>query len=262
MMKSVGLAAIAAISIGTTAQAQSQCDGYIGQTVAPKTLDQALLSLNAPAPKGEFETTAAYQARVASAGNNGPLVISKKMEDPKYLEYDADQQVFKVQKYLFDNTNWPAWEAFYHAKNGVKASTSSGSNLDIVISSNDTPTGTYQAQNGFGARTTVTKITRTIKVIFQGEGRYGEDLFLTKEPALGTIPMSVDQARTFRQLAKIAFVVVPTAPYVTRANYLWGETTIDSPTEMRINAIVLNADIQCALLTDNLNKVLAAFPTR
>jgi hypothetical protein len=218
--------------------------------------------LKAPAPKGEFETTAAYQARVAASGQAGPLVISKRMEDPKYLEYDADQQAFKVQKYLFDNTNWPAWEAFYHAKNGVSASSSSDGNIDIVISSTDTPTGSYQAQNGFGARTTVTKITRTIKVIFQGEGRYGEDLFLTKSTVLGTIPMAVDQAKTFRQLAKIAFVVVPTAPYVTRASYLWGETTIDSPSEMRINAVILDADIQCALLTDNLNKVLAAYPTR
>lgn len=261
-MRTTSCLLIVGLFIGTAAQAQSQCDNYVGQVVTPKTLDQAILDLNAPAPKGEFETTAAYQSRIAAAGSGRSLIIGKRLEDPKYLEYDADQQVFKIQKYLFDNTNWPAWEAFYHAKNGVKASTMSSGNLDVVISSNDTPTGTYSAQNGFGARTTVTKITRTIKVIFEGEGRYGEDLFLTKETVLGTVPVNLEQAKSFRQQTKVAFVVIPKAPYVTRANYLWGETTIRNPTEMRVNAIVLNADFQCALLTDGLNKVLAAFPTR
>ncbi len=261
-MRTTSCVAIATLFIGTAAQAQIRCDSYVGQIVAPTTLDQAILALNAPAPKGEFETTSAYQSRIAAAGNSGPLVIGKKLEDPKYLEYNADLQLFSVQKYLFDNTNWPAWEAFYHAKNGVKASTMSSGNLDVVLSSSDTPTGTYSAQNGFGARTTVTKLTRTIKVIFEGEGRYGEDLFLTKETVLGTVPVNLEQAKTFRQQAKIAFVVVPKAPFVTRANYLWGETTIRNPTEVTVNAIVLNADFQCALLTDGINKVLAAFPTR
>jgi hypothetical protein len=38
MMKSVRLAAIATLFIGASAQAQSQCDSYIGKVVAPKHL--------------------------------------------------------------------------------------------------------------------------------------------------------------------------------------------------------------------------------
>src|SRR3546814_11168915 len=64
----------------------------------------------------EFETSDAYRARLAAAGGSGPLIISKKIEGAEYLAYNADLGAFEVKSYLFDNTNFSAWDTFYYAK--------------------------------------------------------------------------------------------------------------------------------------------------
>jgi hypothetical protein len=260
-MRAVMLFAFLA-SAPVAAQAQSSCASYMGTTVTPLTFDQAIASIKPVAPKGEFETTDAYQARLAAGGASGPLIISKKIEGAQYLTYNADKGAFEVQAYLFDNTNFSAWDAFYWAKASVKASTIG--NLDVSISSSEVATGTYSAQNGFGAKTTVTKITRTEKAIFDREtARYGEQLFVAnKDAVVGEVPMSVAEAQAFKPQAKIAFVVVPKLPYVVRANFPQGETTISNPTEVRVNSTILVADIQCGLLMNGTNRVIAAFQTR
>ncbi len=148
------------------AQAQSGCTAYTDTTVQPQTFDQAIASIKPVAPKDEFETSDAYRARLAAAGGSGPLIISKKIEGAEYLAYNADIGAFVVKSYLFDNTNFSAWDTFYYAKvESPKASTLS--NLDVTISSSEVTTGTYSAQNGFGAKATISKIARTEKAIFE-----------------------------------------------------------------------------------------------
>ncbi|MDZ3831938.1 MAG: hypothetical protein U0S50_09005 [Sphingopyxis sp.] len=245
------------------AHAQSSCDAYTGTTVQPQTFDQAIASIRPVAPKDEFETSDAYRARLAAAGGAGPLIISKKIEGAGYLAYNADKGAFEVKAYLFDNTNFNAWDAFYYAKvTDPKASTMS--NLDVVISSSDTVTGTYSAQNGFGAKTNVSKVTRIEKAIFESEpARYGEELFFqNKDAIVGEVPMSVAEAQAFKPQAKIAFVAVPKLPYVVRATFPTGKTTISNPTDLTVNSTILVADIQCGLLMNGTNKVVAAFKTR
>ncbi|KTE27489.1 hypothetical protein ATE69_05510 [Sphingopyxis sp. H071] len=251
------------VAAPAAAQAQSTCASYVGTTVAPLTFDQAVGSIKPVAPKGEFETSDAYQARLASSGGSGPLIISKKIEGAQYLAYNADAGAFEVKSYLFDNTNFSAWDTFYYAKvTSPKASTMG--NLDVTISSSEVETGTYSAQNGFGAKTTVTKITRTEKAIFEGEpARYNDNLFISdKDAVVGRVPMSVAEAQAFKPQAKIAIVAVPKLPYVVRATYPYGDTTISNPTDVTVNATVLVADIQCGLLMNGTNQVVAAFPTR
>ncbi|BAI95711.1 hypothetical protein Sj15T_00600 [Sphingobium sp. TA15] len=250
------------ISAPIAAHAQSSCASYTGTTVAPLSFDQAIASIKPVAPKGEFETTDAYQARLAAGAASGPLIISKKIEGAEYLSYNADKAAFEVKSYLFDNSNFSAWDTFYWAKSDVKASTIG--NLDVAISSSEVATGTYSAQNGFGARTTVTKLTRTEKAIFDREtASYGEQLFIANKDAIvGEVPMSVAEAQSFKPQAKIAFVVVPKLPYVVRANFPQGETTISNPTDVRVNSTVLVADIQCGLLMNGTNRVIASFQTR
>src|SRR3546814_1076633 len=104
----------------------------------------------------------------------------------------------------------------------------------VTISSSEVTTGTYSAQNGFGAKATISKITRTEKAIFEGEpARYGEELFIAnKGGVIGTVPMSVAEAQAFKPQAKIAFVVVPKLPNVVRATYPYGKTTISNPTDI------------------------------
>lgn len=127
-------------------------------TVSPSSFDKAIAGIKPFAPKREFETSDAYQAWLAASGASGPLIIAKAIEGAQYLRYNADIGAFEVPSYLFDNSNFSAWDAFYFAEVSSLEADSSG-NLDIAISSSEVATGTYSAQNGFGSRTTVTKIT-------------------------------------------------------------------------------------------------------
>lgn len=246
------------IMTGTTAHAQS-CDSYVGQTIAPKTFDQALASINPPAPKGEFEITATYQARTQNSGAV-KQIISKRMESPKYLEYDADKGAFTVLSYLFDNSNFPVWKTLYRAKAGLNANTSE--NRDVLISQSDAATGSYVGQNGFGAKAHISKITRTIKGIYEAPAGFNEGLFPDQHGVIGSIPMDAPHAMAFKQQAKIAFVVIPKLPYIVKAMFTDGDATIDDPRDIQINSTILIADIQCGLLTDGANKVVAAYTTR
>ena len=256
MIEMISIALMLSAAITTAAHAVT-CDSFVGQAVTSKSFDQAILAINAPAPKGEFETTAAYQVRIQGAASTGPLIISKRMEDPKYLEYDADRGAFKVFSYLFDNSNYPTWEALYTTP-GLDASTIS--NLDIQISTSDVVTGTYSAQNSYGARATITNITRTLKGVFERPAKsYAESLFPSKDAVVGYLPMSSAQAQAFRQAAKIAFVVVPKSPYVVRRTFQDGETTISNPTKITVNSTILIADIQCGLIINSDDHVVGAY---
>lgn len=244
---------------------QKQCDSYVGKIITPITFDQAVASLNIPKPKGEFETTAAYQARIVGAGATTPLIIGKQPESADYLEYDADRQAFAVKSFFFHNAILPAWETFYHAKNGVEAHAtySPFSNIHVVVSDIETATGSYLAQNGFGAKARVTNTTRTIKAVFERKSTdYKEDLFNSDDSEIGYVSVPISKAQAFKKQARSAFVVVIKEPYLTRASFAYGDVTINNPTDVRIDATVLHADIQCALLTDGSNKVLTAFATR
>jgi hypothetical protein len=261
-MRLFASACIVASTWASAATAQT-CSNYVGQVVAPKTFEQAIAAFGNVAPKGEFETTAQYQARIATGGAGGALIVAKKPEDAKYFEYDADNQVLNVKSYAFHNTNMGWWEAFYKAKPvGVMASASS--NLAIVVSQSEKPAGTYSAQNSYGASTTVTKINRTTYSIFESEAPLGDrNMFVgEKGGMLGSISMDIATAQRVKPALKIAFVVVPKAPYLVQGSQTVGKTTINNPTDVTEHFKIMIADMQCGLLTDGSDKVLAAYPIK
>ena len=260
-MKVLFAAGIAAVCLSGVAQAQT-CQSYVGQTITPKTFEQAIAGFGNVAPKGEFETTAQYQARIAAGGTGGPLFISKKPEDTKYFQYDADNQVLNIQSYALHNTNMGWWEAFYEAKPaGLKASTAS--NIAVVISQTDKPGGTYSAQNSYGASTTVTRIARTSYGIFERDSLSDWVIWQnSKSGHLGSIPMDIATAQQVKQTLKVAFVVVPKAPYLVQGTHSVGKTTISNPTDITETFKIMIADIQCGLVTDGTNKVLGGYAVK
>jgi hypothetical protein len=83
------------------------CERYVGQTVAPKPFDAAVARFANLTPKGEFETTAEYDARKTSVLGDAidTIVISKDPEDREFFEYNADTRKLTILSYVFDNTN-------------------------------------------------------------------------------------------------------------------------------------------------------------
>lgn len=261
-MKALHLSAAAAAAFVTSAAQGQTCASYIGQTITPKAFEQAIAALGNASPKGEFETTAQYQARIGG-GSTGPLIISKRPEDPKFFEYSADAQMLTIKSYAFHNTDAEWWGAFYQAKPaGITASTSF--NRAVVISQTKTPTGSYKAQNGFGASANVIKVNQVTNSIFETESPYRQWGIFAEENGgiVGSIPMDVETAQRLKPTLKIAFVAVPKPPFLVQGSQSVGETTISNPTDVTERFRILIADLQCGLLTDGTNKVLAAYPIK
>lgn len=264
------LLAIVVMNYATAAESDllpsERCSAYVGQKVAPKTFDDIARIYSSISPKDEFETTEKYQNRIesSSSDNREPIIVTKKIESLKYFPYDADRQILMVQSYAFDNTNFDAWSAFYYAKlQNLNANTRSN-NIDIVFSETDKESGAYIGQNSFGAKVRVTKTTRTTKALFQRKASFGENLFRNtdKDGVIGTIPMPPEDAKNIRSQLRIAFVIQPKLPFVVKSTYPFGEATISSPEEVKVEATVLIADVQCGLLMNGTGVVLGAYETQ
>jgi hypothetical protein len=149
---------------GVQAEPANTCLSYQDQIVQPITIDAALARFkNATLTKDEFETSAQFEARQRAAlGDHiSPQIISKEV-DPQYIQYNADTQDFVVQTYLFDNANISYSVLGYPGpiKTGLM------SNVDVVISETETPAGSYEASNAYGAKATVVKVDRVTKGIW------------------------------------------------------------------------------------------------
>lgn len=260
--------AIAMMLVPSMASAQS-CESYVGQTVTLNSFNVVAAAMKKmPAVKGEYETTAQYEARIAAARGSTPeTVILPGVFSPKYMTYDADAGVLKVQAYALRNINTSYGDVFgYGSPYYEKVKYSSLDNIDAVLSQKETPTGTYTASNAYGAKALVTKITRLDQAVFEGEADFRKgDLFVDQKPGvdaqLGTIAMTIPEAQAFKAGGKVAFVAKPKWPYYAEGKRTY-EPKIDSPTEVNNVIQVIVADIQCGLVLSPTNKVLAAYTTR
>ena len=264
----LGLLAIAGLAIPTVSSAQT-CETYVGQVVTLNSFDAVAESLNALSKeKGEYETTVEYEARIASVRGEIPeRVIILGIFSPDQVEYDADVGALKVSAYAMRNLNTSYRPVFgYGTPYDGQISYSLGSNRDVVVFQNETITGTYRASNAYGASTTVTEITRLQKAIFEAEERnYGDGLFVDQTEAtgawIGSVTMTIPEAKAIKSDGKVAFVVAPKWPYYAEGERRW-EPRIDRPRDIKNPIQVIVGDIQCGLLLTANDTVVSAFETR
>lgn len=263
---------ILATFASASANAQT-CESYAGQIIAPVSIETVIAATSKlPSQKDEFETTEQFNARLVSALGtvNGNYIVATKF-DPKYAVYDADTQRFKIESYALDNIN-ASWDGVFgygtphYGK--VKHSSVMGG-IDIVVSYSEATAGTYRGTNAFGASTTITKVRRVVKAIYDREAQYGETLFApapkrgeTSNTTIAELQADAMTAKTLKNSFKSAVVIVPKSPWYGQGKKDWGEPTLDNPQDVDETVIGVIADIQCALITDGSNKVLAAIPTR
>lgn len=269
------LATIGLAMQGTAGMAQS-CESYVGQSILPLTVSQASTRVPNFQPKGEFETTADFETRkkVAVSAAAGPLFISREPEDRKYFEYNADTQMLGIKKYVFADRLFEAWDAFYEVPSAkpLNVEASALRNLSPLISSKKIVTGSYEAQNSFGAKFNVTKVTEELEAIFErslaftpGGPLIGIDFFPAADKApyiIGYLNLSLAEAQRLKPLLKLAYLVEPKEPFIIKNSYSLGKVTLTNPIETTAKATVLIADIKCGLVTDDKNVVLGAYPTR
>ncbi len=241
----VAVCIVGAVLMTPGLAAAQTCGAYVGKTVAPVTFQRAISSLPSIALKGEYETTSQYEARTKAVGEVGPLIISKKLESPNFLEYDADKEKLSIFSGAFAGYGFDAQRATVYSPEFRAFKPDGGMTYHVNISP---------------------KNAAKLDVIFEhvaGRADYNKfELFSTVDGTslLGSLSLNPTEAQRIRPFLKLAFIVVPKAPFIVRATYLGDPKTYGRATE--INATLLIADIRCGLVLDDAGKVLAAYPTR
>ena len=270
---------VGAFIFSTAANAQDQCSSYVGQTVTPTTFDATIARFAKLAPKGEFETTVQFETRKAAtlSGTTSNLIISMPLHYNDQIVYDADNQKLRIYSAAFSGGGFYPRDDFEAAGVTDKIPANQFGNIDVLVSRTETPIGTYEAQNAYGAKTEVTKIQQTSKGIFDHmtPDFLSADLFKIPERSaltsperslknpylIGELALTPAEAQTLKPTLKLAFMVTPKEPYLVQGSQHVGETTISNPTDVTDNFSILIADIQCGLVTDATNKVLGAYAT-
>lgn len=220
---------------------------------------------DASEPKGEFETSAAYAARQAAAPKPGQSVLRVQL-DPESLTYDADTQAFQYfeyalspiidfahltgltpdQKTLFDGAERP---------------------VALMVSQERRDAGSYEAENAYGAKTTVAKWVIDKHVVFEARGRKGPtgDTLLNEhrryEPRSLSVRVPIDRAAALKTELSGVALVTPKAPYYATGSEFMAATRT-SPTENTVQVSILFADIQCFGIMDGAGTLLAHWATR
>jgi hypothetical protein len=215
-MRWTTLVAIAALAVSVPAFAEDECSHFVGTTIAPITIMQAAARLSTLTPKDEFETTAVYEARIATALQTagGPLIVSKTLEDPKYLEYDADRGVLRIQSYALHNTSfnpsrlWGYGGPLYEK---VKFSTI-GESVSVAFAKDGRTTGSYVGTNAYGASTRVTKMQADEWGVYDHDLPTYQNIFQQADANsyIGELSVTPDEARKLKLTAKVA--CPPSAP--------------------------------------------------
>jgi hypothetical protein len=266
----VAILSLMLLAVAARDASAQECQSLVGSRVETISFDAAVTALSqVPSARDEFETTAQYQARLAIAMSSVPsrLLISVPL-DTRHVTYNADAGRFDIQSYAIRNTNTDYFTVFYGSPFYGSVPFSTLGNIDIVVGSSDEERGTYQGQNAYGATWTVTRVTRTVRAIFDREPRrYTEELFGDRAtrgdgPVRWSIPVAPELARGLRERLRAAVVVAPKAPfYFENTQQGVGRVTIQNPRDVDQLSRIIVADIQCALITDDVGNVLVAQPT-
>ena len=236
------------------------CKSYEGQLVKPATFGTLVTQLSGPPAKGEFETTAQYQARVAAARQPlpaGPVILTFPT-DREFITYDADTSSMYVEAGAFgagkfsDIVDVQATAEFF---NFVPEELATGTSIPHSMS--ERVIRTYDAKNGLGMTVKVSEIER------QSNGLYisSPKLFpfaKREDSAVLFISVPPAQAQRLKQTLKVALAFVPKAPYVFREEQPGRVPTMRNPVQYENKLTAIYADAKCALVLDAANRVLAS----
>lgn len=259
--------------VGMAASHAQTCASFHGTISNTDSIDTIISKVSTiPNRRGEYEPTVQFNERRTNAITALKLIyIVDTKIDSKYILYDADTQAFSISSYAIDNET-TSWEAVFDYGKSLEDQVEFDyvDNVDIVLSSHESVTGTYTAQNAAGISAKISVIQRVKKGIFDHKSKpRGEDLFFPNREAnkqanniIGSIAVPLAHARAMKDDLKAAVVISPRSPFYGRGEKRWGRPTLSRPEDVKEDVYAVIADIQCALLMDKTNRVLLAIPTQ
>jgi hypothetical protein len=226
---------------------KSVSPGFLGEDIRTAV---ATLARSSPGPKSEFETTAQYEARVASfmarrqqyVFVNNPTADALRDapdSDCEHFKYNADEQMLTRTVSLFTTAEGAAFEL----------------KVDIM------PTGQYVATNAFGVRKLVRRFEKNVY-----------ELRVTKKPeffeeAVGggewllkiKLPMRATEAMVLKSTLRIVLVCTVSEPDIRRGQWRT-EATITEPSEVHVHTKGLPVRIDKLFVFDRrTGRIMALF---
>lgn len=237
------------------------CKGYVGQQVVPATFNAISLTLPKASAKGELETTAQYNTRVASTAQYGPVKVAVLALpiDRSFVRYDADLRVMLVSAGAL-NTGEYSEEAGAEASAVLATGTLSGKGTPVFVAQSAKVVRTYVAHNLFGAAFKVSEIDRSTHALHLTNSRLFPFAKRDSSPIIGfEVPLAA--ARGTKQTLRLALVLKPQAPFLLSYTFVGPEPKATDPNRYTDRSSVMVAEAQCALVLGANNQVLASVDT-
>lgn len=251
----IGIAAMSA----TSAYSQT-CDAQVGRNIQVTPFDALVAQAPTVEPKGEFETTAEFEARKAAATRTAPknpvFVELTPATSTRGLTYDADRAVFQINDYVFNADSY--YTELRTAFGSPLRTNGFGSLIGVRLGRASEDIGNYEATNAFGAKTLVQRRNVTYYELVEGvpsktggssfwvrpKGTYGDAI-------VGELPVPIADAQEMKQHLRPIVMFLPKAPFYVEVKSAGPSPTRDFPYDMAITTKALVGDMQCALLIDN-----------
>lgn len=237
------------------------CKSYVGKPVAPTTFAALAVSLPKVATKGEFETTAQFQARIASTAPRGPakLAVLVLPVDRSFVRYDADIGAMFVSAGSLNSGEYSdETGAEISAIMATRSISSKGT--PVFVEQRSKVVRTYAAQNLFGASFRVTEIDRTTHAVHLANVRLFPFAKRDSSPIM-SFEVSQALARRTKETLRLALIIKPKAPFVLSYTFEGSNPTALEPNHYTDRATVMVAEAQCALVLDDHNQVIASADT-
>ncbi len=243
-----------------------------GDSVTFRKVQEVYASM-ADLTKGEFETTAQFEARkaeaMAAADFHQPVLLEGQY-DPGQVEYDADNQVFVMKTYAWDNMGI-GWDEVFGFRNPYRIGplSSFAPVQGVGLAQDEKVVRSYRASNSFGTEVTVGVVERTVYGVFDrplprkpGSGLNASKPEWNYQLTTGeynsptvVIPVPLQHAAEMKNKMRVGVMVRPKEPFTATGERHW-LPKIHRPTETNQTTNLIVADILCAVITDQDGVVL------
>lgn len=235
------------------------CKSYIGTVVTPTPFAALVRAVPKITAKGEFETTAQYEARIAAAKAQvpgGPYVLTFPVRRD-YLRYDADIKVMFVEAGAFRVGQYSDEPGADVAGWGVKDEAPSGGTPMFHSVGAPKLIRSYSARSRSGVPFRVTEFERQTNSLYVTSSQLFAFARDRGSPIMGfDVPLA--RAPVLKQALRLALVVAPQSPYLFRGSIGPIVPSLGTPNVYKEFTTVAIVAAKCGLALDGQNRVLAS----
>lgn len=252
----------------SVAHAQEACpspDLLLGPAISA---EDYFTAMSGPAiTKGEFETSAEFEARTAAVQRPAASLVVIDTS-PENFKYDADSEAFQFRIYNLETSG------LYRTSYTLAGTTPNfggynyGDPVDLKLKRIDTRRGEYLATNAYGAETSVREVESVEYLIFDNKGRKKmtttDDLFSERKSFEMTnlsIPVPRADAQAVKEGLMMVAYVVGREPWTIESTTR-SKPTRDVPIDLRMSFRIAFADIQCVGVRNAESELIAHWATR